>query len=247
MLHAQLVNVGKELDDLRCRSASAGAVYEALHAQLVSVGKERDDLRELGSRAGLLETQCVAMEYFATRYRWQNLAICREHYGPPDPQPKPVAKMPPELRDGYTLRGRVPVEAAYMDETYPANWPLIYRDEEIDNYISLIKGGRTSIYGMVDAWVQEAFRRYPIQNLDVVTMGSRAPWYEAMIIAHGGRAATIDTIGLSAIHRGSRAGQRRSGTLTRCPSIMRCRFPRSSMMGSGLMAIPSIPRATSRR
>jgi hypothetical protein len=132
------------------------------------------------------------MEYFATRYRWQNMTICSEHFGPPESQPKPVTEMRAELRDAYTLGGRIPVEAAYMDETYPANWPLIYRDDEIDDYISRIRQGRHFVYGMVDEWVQEAFRRYPIKDLDVVTMGSRAPWYEAMIIAHGGRAATID-------------------------------------------------------
>src|ERR1700733_5708248 len=107
-MQAQLVNVGKELISLR-------EERNALHAQLVGVGKERDDLRELGNKAGLLEAQRVAMEYYATRYRWQNLAICGEYFGPPESQPKPVAEMPAELRDAYTLGGRIPVEATYMD------------------------------------------------------------------------------------------------------------------------------------
>jgi SAM-dependent methyltransferase len=182
----------RERESLRSELSRLQEERNALYAQLVGVGKERDDLRELGNKAGLIEVERLAWEYFATRYRWQNRAICAEHFGPAEPQSKPVAEMPAELRDAYTLGGRIPVEPVYMDETYPGNWPLVYRDEEIDHYIAQMREGRTFIYGMVDEWVQEAFRRYPVKGLDVVTMGSRAPWYEAMIIAHGGRAATID-------------------------------------------------------
>jgi SAM-dependent methyltransferase len=90
------------------------------------------------------------------------------------------------------MNGRVPIIPNYVDYTYPSNWPSIYTDEEIDSYMQLIRANGTYIYGSVDDTVQEAFRRYPIKGLEVVTMGSMTPWYEAMILVHGGRAHCID-------------------------------------------------------
>jgi hypothetical protein len=173
------------VSDLRTENA-------ALRAQLAGVGKERDDLRDLGHRAGLIENARLGWQYLATRFRWQHEALCRELFGAPKSQPKPRGDVPPELLDGFTMSGRVPLELRYFDQTYPANWPLVYRDEEIDAYLAEIRRGGTFIYGTLDEWVQELFRRHPIDGLDVVTMGSRTPWYEAMILAYGGRAHTID-------------------------------------------------------
>jgi SAM-dependent methyltransferase len=164
----------------------------ALRAQLAGVGKERDDLRELGHKAGLIEVQKRAFEYIATRCQWQYKALAVELFGGPQPQAAPPREIPADLLDLFTLGGKVPVESVYMDETYPANWPLVYRDEEIDAYISDIRAGKNFIYGTLDDWVQEIFSRHPIAGLDVVTIGSRTPWYEAMILAHGGKPWALD-------------------------------------------------------
>jgi SAM-dependent methyltransferase len=150
------------------------------------------EIAELHHRIGTLETEKIFWHYEGTRYRWQTKALARELYGEPKKGPRPPEKIPTDLLDGYTMGGRIPIEYVYMDATYPSNWPTIYADEEIDDYIQSIRQNGTFIYGGVDHTVQEALRRYPIKGLDVVTMGSLTPWYEAMILAHGGRAHTID-------------------------------------------------------
>ena len=152
--------------------------------------KERDHLRH----------QSLFWRYTHTRLYWQNRALCRELYGPAQPTATPPREIPPELFDRYTLGGTIPVENNYIDATYPANWPLIYTDEEIDAYLATISQNLKSppdqrdwfIYGTLDEWVCEALAKYPIQGKTVVNMGSLTPWYESICIHFGARPVTID-------------------------------------------------------
>jgi Caenorhabditis protein of unknown function, DUF268 len=143
-------------------------------------------------RVGTLDAEKTSLLYDGTRWRWQAKALARELYGEPQQQTLPPREIPPHLVDGFTMGGRVPIIPRYVDCTYPSNWPLIYTDEEIDSYMDRIRADGTYIYGGVDQTVQEALRRYPVKGRDVVTMGSLTPWYEAMILVHGGNAHTID-------------------------------------------------------
>jgi len=188
-LWEQALAVGAEL-------AAARAEQLPLREQLASVGKECADLRRLyeplAHQMGLLESANLAARVRLERAQWQLRALRTAHFGPPVPVPEPPTRIPPELHDAFTLGGRVPVVERRRDRTYPPNWPLIYTDEEIDAYMSSIRAGGTGVYGLVDVWVQNAFSRYPISGLDVVTMGSISPWYESMILVHGGRPHLID-------------------------------------------------------
>jgi hypothetical protein len=202
-LWAQGHAVGAENTDLRAQLAAAKAQLASVLAeqgplrdQLASVGKECTDLRRLyeplAHEKGLLETRFLNVEMGFERNWWQLRALRRMHFGEPVPVPKPPSRIPPELLDAFTLGGRVPVIEEFDDRTYPPNWPLIYTEEEITSYMNGIRKGKTCVYGTVDDWVQDAFKRYPIEGLDVVTMGSISPWYESMILVHGGRAHAID-------------------------------------------------------
>jgi hypothetical protein len=104
---------------------------------------------------------------------------------------------------GYTMNGRVEIDYNhYYDATYPANYPLIYADQEIDDYIGVIsenlerpeneRVGHWYIYGTLDQWVCDAIKKYPIDGKSVVNMGSVTPWYESMFILFGTKPVTID-------------------------------------------------------
>src|SRR5689334_14084173 len=82
--------------------------------------------------------------------------LCRRRFGPPDPCIQPPADMPAHLLDAFTMGGISSVEYAYSDNTYPANWPLVYTDNEIDQYLARIARRQWFIYGMVDVWLWEA-------------------------------------------------------------------------------------------
>ena len=78
------------------------------------------------------------------------------------------------------MGGKVTLVHSWGDCTYPANYLLIYGDEEIDAYIAEI--ARTlalpaeqrdwTIYGTPDRWTCEAIAKYPIAGKRVLNMGS---------------------------------------------------------------------------
>jgi hypothetical protein len=220
-LHAQLVGVGKERDDLRNINAQLHAQLVAvgkerdinaqlhlrninaqLHAQFVPVGKERDDLRHLGHRAGVAEIRARGWHYTVRRLTWREQSLCRELWGEPTPCPSPPKEIPAELVERFTMDGNVTLVHSWGDCSYPANYPLIYGDDEIDAYIAEI--ARTlglpaeqrdwTIYGKPDRWICEAIAKYPIVGKRVLNMGSLSPWYEAMFIHFGARPVTMDYI-----------------------------------------------------
>jgi hypothetical protein len=102
----------------------------------------------------------------------------------------------------FSMNGQVDIVSHYLDATYPANHPLIYTDEEIDNYIKVISENLERpenerlqhwfVYGTLDQWVCDAIEKYPIEGKSVVNMGSLTPWYEAMFIMFGATPCTID-------------------------------------------------------
>lgn len=136
----------------------------------------------------------------ATRFSWQTKALQAELFGPPNPCAEPPKEIPADVLDRFTLGGKVGVEPAYYNGTYPSNYPLIYTDQEIDEYIRVLKEnlGKPAedqdwfIYGTLDRWTSEAIQKYPIAGKSVVNMGSLTPWYESMFIYFGAHPVTID-------------------------------------------------------
>lgn len=123
---------------------------------------------------------------------WRQYSLCSELFGPPAACNIPPREIPATMLDGFTMAGRAPIEYNYADATYPANWPLIYTDYEIDLYLEKIRRREPYIYGMTDVWMWQAIEKYPIKGLHVVNMGSLTPWYESNCLYHGARSTTID-------------------------------------------------------
>jgi hypothetical protein len=118
-------------------------------------------------------------------------ALQRECFGPPAPVARPPQCIPDDLLTGYSMAGSIPIEYSYDDSSYPANYPRIYSDEEVDFYLEKIRQGQTFYYGTTDELILETFNRHPIQGMEIAVVGSRTPWYESMCLARGARPITI--------------------------------------------------------
>ncbi len=103
-----------------------------------------------------------------------------------------VREIPPELYDQFTLNGRIPVLYSYHDDSYPPTEPMFYSKESIDERIEKINRRECGHYGQTDFWLYEALDAYPIKDKEVAIIGSASPWYEAMVIAFGGKPTTIE-------------------------------------------------------
>lgn len=139
------------------------------------------------SKAFVAATEAI-MEGFKAR----GVALCEELFGPAEKPPSPPREIPADLMDGFTMAGRVPIGQNYLDATYPANWPLIYTDYEIDFYLDCIKRKQWYIYGQTDFWVWDAIGMFPIKGMRALNMGSLTPWYEATCLHYGAQPTTID-------------------------------------------------------
>ena len=123
---------------------------------------------------------------------WQVRALQSEHFGPAAVESKPLAKIPNELIDGYTMGGTADLSLEYDDGSYPANHPLIYTDEEVDAYLAKIARGETYYYVETDKWLRVALDRYDLAGKAVAVVGSRAPWFESVCLSRGANPVTID-------------------------------------------------------
>ncbi len=102
----------------------------------------------------------------------------------------PPKEIPPELLDGYTVGGRVPVRKNYFDGTYSE--PVVYSKEDIDKVLAQIAAGKTFYYGKTDLWLRAALQQFPVCGQEVAVMGSVEPIYESTVIHYGGRPITIE-------------------------------------------------------
>src|SRR6516164_11669912 len=85
-------------------------------------------------------------KYYSDLYEWRWRSVAGELWGEPIGPPPPIRFLPTEMRDAFTMDGRIPLGEQWGDGTQPQNHPLIYTDAEIDNCIARIKRGETSIY-----------------------------------------------------------------------------------------------------
>ncbi len=115
---------------------------------------------------------------------------------------EPPREMPAELRNQFTMGGKIPVFDWYLDSTCPqkefqvilqdGSSASLYSKEIINNYIERIKRKESFYYGETDVWLYQALEKYPIYGKDVAIVGSVTPWYESVVIAYGGRPTTIE-------------------------------------------------------
>jgi hypothetical protein len=71
-----------------------------------------------------------------------------------------------------------------------------YTREQAEAAIRAVKERRVGHYGEIDLWLYEALEKHPIRDRDVLIYGSAdqgfGPWYEAVVLAYGGRPFVID-------------------------------------------------------
>jgi hypothetical protein len=113
-------------------------------------------------------------------------------FGQPDPVTPPPLEIPADMQAAFTRGGRIALSLAAHDDTYPANYPLIYATAEIEAYLRRIAEGQTYIYGGLDLSLREAFGTYPVRGMRVVNLGSITPWYEATLLHYGAAPTTLD-------------------------------------------------------
>jgi hypothetical protein len=118
--------------------------------------------------------------------------LCEAIFGPAQKPAAPVREIPNTLLVDFTMGGLATIEYNYLDATYPANWPLVYTDRELDYYMGRHRRDEWFIYGMTDTWVRQALAKYPILGMTVANVGSLTPWYESMILFHGAKPVTVD-------------------------------------------------------
>jgi hypothetical protein len=185
---------------LRGSSAASGGA-EALTARFQRnremarlVDERRQEIEAFTDRYRHIVTVNRLSQDFFRQLRFVNYFYRTEAFGeavlpPPPPPPQTVSD---ELKRRFTLDGRIPFCEQYINDTYPSNHPLIYTEEEVSHYREMQRAGQAYIYGGLDGHLQQAFDRYPVAAKDVLVTGSITPWYEAMIIEHGGRPITVD-------------------------------------------------------
>lgn len=106
----------------------------------------------------------------------------------------PPANMPRSLCKQYTMNGRVLIRKWYFDDQTDADRSYTERSfEYIENLIRLARARTRFYYGATDAYLYEAFEKYPIDGKHVLIVGSTMPWYESICIAmNAASCTTID-------------------------------------------------------
>jgi hypothetical protein len=125
------------------------------------------------------------------------LVVEAEHEGVAVDRLVPPWEPPSELLDDYTMRGQVPIEHFYVDESIPSVYKP-YNRVEIDEMVERARVRMTAYYRQTDTWLFEALAKWPIRGKTVAIMGSLVPWYEAVCVAYG--AALCYTIEYNSLH-----------------------------------------------
>jgi hypothetical protein len=161
----------------------------ALAAQLAARLHEQADA-DVKSRRNALFNEVLMFD--ARQQEALSLILKQTAFGDPAPCETPPRHMPENLRDAYTLGGKVPVEDRWFDDTYPSNYPLIYTDPEIDYFLRRLDENGTYMYGGLDHVVRRAFEKHPVRGCRVVNIGSLSPWFETTLLRYGAHSCTLD-------------------------------------------------------
>ncbi|KKP29185.1 MAG: TPR domain protein [candidate division TM6 bacterium GW2011_GWF2_30_66] len=106
----------------------------------------------------------------------------------------PCAEIPDFLYDSFTKYGRIPVQYRVLDESYTSSNPIVFTKEWIKNLVDAANFRNTYYYGRTDYYLYQAIEKYLpyIKNKEIGVLGSRLPWYEAIIISFDGSPTTIE-------------------------------------------------------
>jgi hypothetical protein len=122
-------------------------------------------------------------------------ALLSGYGAPPERKPPPRA-MPAELKDSYTMGGRIELGDFFVDDTIGGKGSHYkYPRRDIDYMITaarrtLASGGRGGRKN--EGWVVEALagQLEAVRGANCLVFGSMEPWYEAMLLAAGAGSVT---------------------------------------------------------
>jgi len=156
--------------------------------------------RQLGYRVDALEPW---VKYEHTKYYMRALSLFMHRYGVTE-VPTAPREVPAVLTEGFSMRGRVPIESGYLNAAYPEIWRDIYSDFDIEAYKRVWRGEQPSdagerqaamsfgmILGETDAALQRAVRARLGPGMRAAVVGSRGPIYEALCADCGALPTTI--------------------------------------------------------
>ena len=112
----------------------------------------------------------------------------------PEARTEPPRQIPPELYDAFVMNGAMAVAYRYSDDSYSPDEPRVYTKEQIAADVERAKRKEPDAYGVTDEYLFQALDQFreQIAGKDVAVMGSTRPWYEAIVLAYGGKPTTIE-------------------------------------------------------
>lgn len=104
----------------------------------------------------------------------------------------PPREIPHDLYHEYTMGNTIPVKDWYLDGSLPPSQAIIYKSDEIDQWITKVKRREVGYYGRTDTYLYSMLEKYKISGQNVGIVGSTIPLYESITLAYGGFPITID-------------------------------------------------------
>ncbi|WP_051261938.1 DUF268 domain-containing protein [Desulfovibrio inopinatus] len=136
--------------------------------------------------------QMQGYRFWENIYRWRYRALLREHFGSPEPLSPLSDTIPQELLAAFTMNGASELILDVQDQRHPSNYLLVYTDDEIDDCISRIKQGDSTVYAKLDEYVRQSLQDHPVEGKSMAVFGSTSPWYESMCLAYGAHPTTVE-------------------------------------------------------
>eukprot|EP00466_Bigelowiella_natans_P021508 jgi/Bigna1/87546/estExt_fgenesh1_pg.C_210159 len=113
---------------------------------------------------------------------------------------EPPREIPVDLRDDFTMQGKIPVESYYVDDSNGGEgthyqFPRL----DIDAMLLNVQQQKANMQRLISlgiglqnkpSWIYQALLKYPIEGLEVVVFGSMEPYFECICLAHGAKTVT---------------------------------------------------------
>ena len=101
-----------------------------------------------------------------------------------------MKEIPHELRDKFSMNGKVPITEWYFNEE---NITLdhLYRSNNIDSLRAKASRFETNYYGDTDKLLYHSLIDFPIHGKDVCIIGSVMPWYESIALEFKCKSCTV--------------------------------------------------------
>lgn len=102
-----------------------------------------------------------------------------------------IKNIPEELRDGYTMRGKVEIHEHYYTHGGADRRYYHYSEDLVNQAVEMGLNRRVSHYPETDKWFYEALDKHNIEQKQYLIIGSEDPYYEGIAIS---RRATVTMV-----------------------------------------------------